>query len=155
MIINTLTDMVRKNKERMMNMKKLIFNDGRSVEVQQVIIGEGVMHIRMILQTSDQLKAFFKDSFATARMTEQENGKESVYENYTKLSYIKEEAGGIWEVEMLQPEADVNTRLAEVEQQTQSNADALQEAIVELTTMMAAMIPQGAEESAEEVSENV
>lgn len=136
-------------------MKKLIFNDGRSVEVQQVTVGGGVMHIRMILQTSDQLKAFFKDSFATVKMTEQESGKENVYENYTKLSYIKEEAGGIWEVEMLQPEADVNTRLAEVEQQTQSNADAIQEAIVELTTMMAAMVAQGAEESAEEVSENV
>ena len=114
------------------------------------------MHVRMILQTMELIKALFKDGFATSKMTEQENGKETVYENYTKLSYIKEEAGGIWEVEMLQPEADVNTRLAEVEQQTTANTEALQEAIVELTTMMATMIPQSIETTTEsEVSTDV
>ncbi len=119
-------------------MKTVIFNDGRQMTVQKMVANGGVLHLRMILQTSDQLKAFFQDKFATAKMRELENGKElSVHEGYTVLSYIKEEAGGIWEVEMLQPEADLNTRITELEVQAQNNAQVLEQAIVELTMMIA------------------
>lgn len=120
-------------------MKKLIFNDGRSCEVQTVSAEGGVLHARFILQTSEQLKAFFKDEFACKKLTVQENGKETVYENYTNLTYIKEEAGGIWEVEMVQPEADLETRLSAVEQKTDDTVNALTEAVLELTTAIAAM----------------
>ena len=122
-------------------MKQLIFNDGRNVEIQKVSVKEGILHVRLILTTSEQLKSLFADEFATSRMAETENGKEvATYENYTKFSYIKEEAGGIWEVEMLQPEADIQTRVTAVEEQTQQNALALEQAIVELTTMLAAFM---------------
>lgn len=120
-------------------MKKLIFNDGRSCDVQTVEASGGVLHARFILQTSEQLKAFFKDEFACKRLTVQENGKETVFENYTNLNYIKEEAGGIWEVEMIQPEADLNTRMSAVEQKTDDTLNALTEAVLELTTAIAAM----------------
>ena len=84
-------------------MKQLMLNDGRSMEVQNVSAAGGIMHVRMIMTTSEQLKAYFKDNFATSVMTLYENGKEQrKYENYTTLSCIKEEAGGIWEVEMRQ-----------------------------------------------------
>lgn len=74
------------------------------------------MHIRMILTTSEQLKAYFMDGFATSHMTLYENGKKTAeYENYTILEYIKEESGGIWEVEMRQTEADTDARLKELE----------------------------------------
>lgn len=120
-------------------MKKIIFNDGRSCDVQTVEASGGVLHARFILQTSEQLKAFFKDEFACKKLTVQENGKETVYENYTNLSYIKEEAGGIWEVEMVQPEADLETRMSAVEQKTDDTLNALTEAVLELTTAIAAM----------------
>lgn len=120
-------------------MKKLIFNDGRSCDVQTVEASGGVLHVRFILQTSEQLKAFFKDEFACKKLTVQENGKETVFENYTNLNYIKEEAGGIWEVEMIQPEADLNTRMSAVEQKTDDTLNALTEAVLELTTAIAAM----------------
>lgn len=120
-------------------MKKLIFNDGRSCDVQTVEASGGVLHARFILQTSEQLKAFFKDEFACKRLTVQENGKETVFENYTNLNYIKEEAGGIWEVEMTQPEADLETRMSAVEQKTDDTLNALTEAVLELTTAIAAM----------------
>ena len=120
-------------------MKKLIFNDGRSCEVQTVEASGGMLHARFILQTSEQLKAFFKDEFSCKKLTVQENGKETVYENYTNLTYIKEEAGSIWEVEMVQPEADLETRLSAVEQKTDDTVNALTEAVLELTTAIAAM----------------
>ncbi len=125
-------------------MKQLMLNDGRSVEVQSVSAADGVMHIRMILTTSEQLKAFFSDSFATSVMTLYENGKKAAeYENYTILKYIKEESGGIWEVEMRQDSADMNTRLEELEEEVQAsrqtaiqtNTD-LQIAIAELTALI-------------------
>lgn len=96
-------------------MKELIFNDGRKTEVQSVSTSGGIMHVRMILTTSEQLKAYFMDEFATSVMTLRENGKETKYESYTELQYIKEEDGGIWEVEMRQTQADTETRLTELE----------------------------------------
>lgn len=120
-------------------MKKLIFNDGRSCEVQTVSAEGGVLHARFILLTSEQLKAFFKDEFACKKLAVQENGKETVFENYTNLTYIKEETGGIWEVEMVQTEASVETRLSAVEQKTDDTVNALTEAVLELTTLIAAM----------------
>ena len=100
-------------------MKQLILNDGRSMEVQSVVASGGVMHIRMILTTSEQLKAYFMDEFATSNMTLYENGKKTAeYENYTILEYIKEESGGIREVEMRQTAADTDTRLSALEEKT-------------------------------------
>lgn len=137
-------------------MKILNFNDGRNLEVQQIIASNGVLHARMILQTSEQLKAFFMDEFATAKMVEIENGKEiAVYENYTKLSYVKEEVGGIWEVELRQPEADVQTRMVKVEELTASNTETLEQAIAELTIMLASFILPENNGMTEEVEENV
>lgn len=141
-------------------MKQLVLNDGRSMEVQSVSAAGGILHVRMILTTSEQLKAYFMDAFATAVMTLYESGKEQAkYENYTILKYIKEETGGIWEVELRQTEADTDTRLAELEEEvqaaqqatTQTNTD-LQMAIAELTMVIATLAApavdvEGGEES--------
>lgn len=115
-------------------MKELIFNDARSLEVQSVsVAGEGVMHIRAILVTSEILKAHFMDKFATSRMTLYENHTEKeTYENYDKLSYLKEEAGGIWEVEMIQSEKSVEERLSKVEESQKEQNEGLKEAKKEI-----------------------
>ena len=116
--------------------------------MQSVSAADGIMHIRLILTTPEQLKAYFMDSFATSMMTLYKNGKPSgkPYENYTILEYIKEEAGGIWEVEMRQKSADMNTLLEELKKEVkesrqaaiQTNTD-LQIAIAELTTLIATL----------------
>lgn len=141
-------------------MKQLALNDGRSMEVQSVSASGGVLHVRMILTTSEQLKAYFMDTFATSVMTLYENGKEQgKYENYTNLKYIKEETGGIWEVELRQTEADTDTRLTELEGELQAAQQAtdqtntnLQMAIAELTMVIATLAApatgtEGGEES--------
>ena len=54
-------------------------------------------------------------------------------------SYLKEEAGGIWEVEMIQSEKSVEERLASAEQTIeQTNAD-MQMAVAELTMVIASL----------------
>lgn len=117
-------------------MKKLVFNDSRQIEIQSAAAAGGVLHVRMILTTSEALKALFGDAFATQKMTYFENQQEvAVYENYTEFKYVKEETGGIWEVEMRQKEADLETQVSELKKESASNASQitdLQMAICEI-----------------------
>lgn len=134
-------------------MKLLIFNDSQSLEVQAVYKDGDAIHVRVIHVTPDELKGYFKDEFLTKNMTLKENNKEiEVYENYTVFSYIKEDAGGIYEVEMVQQGKDIETRIDEVEiaaQDAQRTANesvtAMQEAIAELTTLIATTMTGGEE----------
>ena len=98
-------------------MKKLVFNDSRQIEIQSAALaGEGILRVRIILTNSESLKALFGDTFATQKMTCFENQQQiAVYENYTEFQYVKEETGGIFEVEMRQTAADQETRLDELE----------------------------------------
>lgn len=97
-------------------MKKLIFNDSRQIEVQSVTESNGILHVRLILTSAEALKALFQDTFATKKLTYFENQQQiAVYENYTMFKYVKEEIGGIWEVEIAQKERDMGTRLGIVE----------------------------------------
>lgn len=109
-------------------MKKLVFNDSRQIEVQNVTeTGTGILHVRMILVTVESLKALFADTFATLRMTYFENQNQiAVYENYTKFEYIKEETGGIFEVEMRQAAANTDERLKNLEEQAENQANELE-----------------------------
>ena len=61
--------------------------------------------------------------FATQRMTYFENQQQiAAYENYTQFKYIKEETGGVFEVEMRQTEADTDERL-KLEETTRQQAE--------------------------------
>lgn len=121
-------------------MKELIFNDGRKIEVQTVAESENNLLVRLILTTSEQLKALFKDEFATSTMTLKENNEEvSKYENYTILNYIKEEDSGIWEVSMSQTAPSTDERLETVEQGLKENIENLEKAVAELTLLISTM----------------
>jgi len=101
-------------------MKELIFADGRRVNVQSVTEANGVMYIRMILISAEEIKAVFGDEFATTQMALMENYREkATYENYTELKCIKENIGGIWEVEMRQMQADSDTRIKKLEKKAE------------------------------------
>ena len=116
----------QKNKKRRKTMKKIVFNDSRQIEVQSVTESDGVLHIRIILVTTESLKALFGDTFATQRMTYFENQQQiAAYENYTQFKYIKEETGGVFEVEMRQTEADTDERLESLEETTRQQAEEL------------------------------
>lgn len=110
-------------------MKKLVFNDSRQIEVQSVAeAGEGILHVRMILVTAESLKALFGDIFATQKMTYFVNqAQAAVYENYTEFKYIKEETGGIFEVEMRQTVADMDTRITALETASDTQASDIEQ----------------------------
>lgn len=128
-------------------MKKLVFNDSRQIEIQSAVAAGGVLHVRMILTTSEALKALFGDAFATQKITYFENQQEvAVYENYTEFKYVKEETGGIWEVEMRQKEADTEIRLSKLESKSKEQLEEidqtktdLQMAVAELTMVIATL----------------
>lgn len=125
-------------------MKKLVLNDSRQIEVQSASASGGVLHARFILVTAESLKALFMDTFATKKITLFENQQVvAEYENYTEFQYIKEEVGGIYEVELTQKEADTNTRIANLEEEAEQMQQNMDMAVAELTMTMAAMMAGG------------
>ena len=101
-------------------MKELIFNDGRSLEIQSVNEESGTLKVRVILTTREVLKALFLDEFATSKMTLIENHQEKgTYENYHHPSF-KEEYGGIWEVELVQKEKGTDKKIEDLQTELKS-----------------------------------
>lgn len=122
-------------------MKKIIFNDSRQIQVQSVSENNGVLHVRLILTTAESLKALFGDSFAASKMTLVEEGKiTKTYENYTEFKYVKEESGGIFEVEMVQAEADTDTRIKNLEEQMAASVTDMQQGFAEITLLINAVL---------------
>jgi hypothetical protein len=122
---------------------QLIMNDGQQIPIQSAVESGGVLKIRLLNQTSAGLKTIFQDTLAVQKMTIKEAAKaDIVYENYTRLTYIAEYTGAIWEVEMRQEAADTDTRLTELESEMQLKADVveLQQAVAELTMTIAALV---------------
>lgn len=126
-------------------MNKIIFNDGRTTEIQEAKEGDGILRVRMILKTQEELKVLFGDPFATLKMTIRMEGRETEYENYNNLAYIKEEAGGIWEVELFREEADLKTKVKNLETLSIENEQKFEMAVAEMTIAMAAI--QGGNEN--------
>ena len=119
-------------------MKKIILNDSRQIEIQSAQESGGVLRIRIILTTAESLKALFQDKFATKKMTMVENQQTiAEYENYTEFKYIKEEVGGIFEIELTQPEADLDTRVEKVENEQSELQRSIDEGFAEITMILA------------------
>lgn len=118
-------------------MKKLILNDGRNILVQSADAGDGIMRIRMILTSASELKELFSDPFANANMVLMDGNKKlQTFENYKILSYIKEEMGGIYEVELRQEEADTDSRIKGLEDKIAGISSDLQKGFAELTILI-------------------
>lgn len=132
-------------------MKWLIFNDGKKIEVQKIEELENKLHIRIINMTAKEIKDIFLQEIATKKMILREGNKEDeTYENYTVFSYIKEEAGKIFEVEMYKEGKDTETRLTEAEtaikqvsERTDENKTDMEMAIAEITIMIAEAMEGG------------
>ena len=92
----------------------VLFKDGQALDVESISTEDGTLHIKILNNVYARLKSLFTDQTVTAKIEIPDRPGE-VYENYTVFSYIKETGGGIFDVEMLQSGADVNARLAELE----------------------------------------
>ena len=94
-------------------MKKLLFKDGQTLQVQSITTSNGTLRVNVINNNYEQLKHLFTDPLTTGRIAvEGEDGGEAeVFENYTIFSFIRENAGGIFIVEMQQDGEDTDTKL--------------------------------------------
>ena len=100
---------------------KLLFADGQTLQVQAISAVDGKLHVSVLNNCYEQLKHLFTDAITTARIeVENDQGEvEDTFENYTVFSYIKENSGKIFEVEMEQQGKDTETRLAEAEKRAE------------------------------------
>ena len=113
---------------------KLLFKDGQTLQVQSISAADGVLHVNVINNVYEQLKHLFTDPETTGRIEVDETT--DVYENYTIFSYIRENSGGIWIVELQQEGKDTATRVAELETENaalKEQVDMLTEGILELS----------------------
>lgn len=92
---------------------KLLFKDGQTLEVQSITAADGILQVNVINNVYEQLKHLFTDPVTTARI--EVDGTGEVYENYTIFSYIRENSGGIYIVELQQEGKDTATRMQELE----------------------------------------
>lgn len=121
-------------------MKKLVLNDSRQIEVQSANASAGVFRARMINTNFDALEAMFSSEFATRKMTLVENGKiTNSFENYTVFKSVKKECGGIYEVELVQAEADTATKIANLEKMAQDNAETIEQGLAEITMLISSL----------------
>lgn len=92
---------------------KLLFKDGQTLQAQAISAADGILHVNVINNVYEQLKHLFTDPETTGRI--EVDGTSEVYENYTIFSYIRENSGGIWIVELQQEGKDTATIVAELE----------------------------------------
>jgi uncharacterized phage infection (PIP) family protein YhgE len=122
-------------------MKKLVLNDSRQIEVQSAVASGGVFHARMINTSVETLEAMFSSEFATQKMTLVENGKvTNTFENYKVFKSVKKECGGIYEVELVQEEADTATKIANLEKMAQDNAETIEQGLAEITMLISSLV---------------
>ena len=128
-------------------MKKIIFNDSRQIEVQSVSASEGVFRARMIKTSVEALEALFSNAFATSKMSLVENGKVTgTFENYSTFKSVKKEYGGFFEVELVQEEADTNTKIAKLEKCLEDNAASVEQGFAEITMLLSSLLGGGTED---------
>ena len=100
---------------------KLLFKDGQTLQAQSISAADGVLTVSVLNNVYEQLKHIFTDPGTTGRI--EVDGTQDVYENYTIFSYIRENSGGIWIVELQQEGKDTATRVAELENENAALKD--------------------------------
>lgn len=100
---------------------RLLFKDGQTLNVQSITASNGNLQVNVINTVYEQLKHLFTAPETTGRI--EVDGMAEVYENYTIFSYIRENNGGIWIVELQQEGKDTATRLVELETENSTLKD--------------------------------
>lgn len=124
---------------------KLYFGDATSITVQSVKELGGMLSIKTIGNTPDQLRVLFTDALKTKYMRVEERGQTiAEYEGYTEFYRTEEYTGQIYGVVVNKVGESVEERLASAEQTiAQTNID-MKMAIAELTMVIASTQGGGA-----------
>ena len=116
------------------------FNDATELQIQSAEIIGGLLQIRVINTTPEELRKKFADEFACRKITIIEREQVIVeYENYTKLLRIEEYTGKIYGVAMEKAGETTAERLAEVETENAALKEALENANTQITDLQGAV----------------
>lgn len=119
---------------------KLYFGDATSITVQSVKELGGMLSIKTIGNTPDQLRILFTDALKTKYMRVEERGQTiAEYEGYTEFYRTEEYTGQIYGVVVNKVGESVEERLASAEQTIEQTNTNMQMAVAELTMLIASM----------------
>lgn len=119
---------------------KLYFGDATSIMVQSVKELGGMLSIKTIGNTPDQLRMLFTDALKTKYMRVEERGQTiAEYEGYTEFYRTEEYTGQIYGVVVNKVGESVEERLASAEQTIEQTNTNMQMAVAELTMLIASM----------------
>lgn len=120
---------------------KLLFKDGQTLTVQSIFVQDGIMRVNVINNVQEQLKRLFTDPMTTGKIVvENDSGKTTdVYENYTEFSFIQENAGGVFIVEMQKAGETTEEKLSALGKENEklkNTCDMLTQCILEMSEMV-------------------
>lgn len=118
----------------------LKFNDATELQIQSAELIGGLLQIKAINMTPEELRTKFSDEFACKKIQVVEREQLIAgYENYTKLLRIEEYTGGIYGVAMEKAGETTAERLAEVEAENTALKEALVNANTQITDLQGAI----------------
>ena len=122
-------------------MKKLLFKDGQTLNIQDISVSNGVMRVNAINNVQEQLKHLFADPLTTGKISVEDEAGETVtvYENYTEFSFIQENKGGIFIIEMQKAGETTEEKIAALKEENaelKDRCEMLQECILEMSEMV-------------------
>lgn len=118
----------------------LKFNDATELQIQSAELIGGLLQIKAINMTPEELRTKFSDEFACKKIQVVEREQLIAgYENYTKLLRIEEYTGGIYGVAMEKAGKTTAERLAEVETENSALKEALVNANTQITDLQGAI----------------
>lgn len=117
---------------------KVIFNDGKELQIQQASLqADGGLLVKTISATEEQLKAMFSDAFGTKRLTiEERNATVAEYENYTRFDAIVKYTAGIMGVLMYKEGDSPTEKLTDLKEENarlMDRVDMLEGCILEMS----------------------
>lgn len=119
---------------------KAKFNDATELQIQSAEIVGGLLQIRAINTTPEELRKNFSDEFACRKITIIEREQVIVeYDNYTNLLRIEEYTGEIYGVALEKAGKTTAERLAEVEIENSALKEALVNANTQITDLQGAI----------------
>lgn len=119
---------------------KVKFNDATELQIQSAEIVGGLLQIRAINTTPEELRKNFSDEFACRKITIIEREQVIVeYDNYTNLLRIEEYTGTVYGVAMERVGETTTERLAEVEKENTALKEALVNANIQITDLQGAI----------------
>lgn len=121
---------------------ELLLSGGKKITIQSVETLGSIVNIKIISTTYEELKQLFKEEHIS-EIHVTDDIEEKVLLGYTQVNFVKENLGGIWEVELAQKDTDPIKKISETEENLKKLESTIQQALAELTMMVSSLLEGG------------